>query len=365
LKYLLNSSQAISKPIESIKFTKLKMTKQNISVAVVICTNRKPRASPQIANFVIDTINSTQKDRSSKLEPTLHLIDLEEWNLPFFDESGVPSRITDPSQYDHEHTRAWSREVSRHDAFVFVTPQYNWGYPAVLKNAIDFLYNEWKDKPAMIVSYGGHGGGKCAAQLRQVLCGVRMLPAKNAVELTFPSKGFTYQAAKGEDLGLDGTSSSGVWAADRKAISETFDELLDLCGTNKLGKLWKGTQNKVGYAKEEYREKKSKATEFKNNKTGEDEKEEQSNSRTTSQSERTPQPIEAEVGIMEAKPIESHVGPEDQRNRSDIEGQPLSKAAIRDLKKDLKKQFGKAAVHDLKKQWKTSAIESSRSLLSR
>ncbi len=52
-------------------------------------------------------------------------------------------------------------------AIVFVSPQYNWGYPAPLKNAIDHLYKEWAGKPAMIVTYGGHGGSKCAAQLRQ------------------------------------------------------------------------------------------------------------------------------------------------------------------------------------------------------
>jgi NAD(P)H-dependent FMN reductase len=59
---------------------------------------------------------------------------------------------------------------------VFVTPQYNWGYPAPLKNAIDHLYKEWHGKPAMIVSYGHHGGGKCASQLNQVLKGVHMKP---------------------------------------------------------------------------------------------------------------------------------------------------------------------------------------------
>ena len=46
--------------------------------------------------------------------------------------------------------------------------QYNWGYPAALKNALDFLYKEWHNKPAGIISYGGHGGGKAAAQLQQV-----------------------------------------------------------------------------------------------------------------------------------------------------------------------------------------------------
>ena len=46
--------------------------------------------------------------------------------------------------------------------------QYNWGYPAALKNALDYLYRSWNGKPAMIVSYGSHGGGKGAAQLKQV-----------------------------------------------------------------------------------------------------------------------------------------------------------------------------------------------------
>ncbi|WP_317624034.1 NADPH-dependent FMN reductase [Brevibacterium casei] len=59
--------------------------------------------------------------------------------------------------------------VSEADGIVFVTPQYNGGYPASLKNAIDYLFAEWRDKPALIVSYGGHGGGMSGAQLRSVL----------------------------------------------------------------------------------------------------------------------------------------------------------------------------------------------------
>ena len=59
-------------------------------------------------------------------------------------------------------------------AVVFVTPQYNWGYPAPLKTAIDHLYREWAAKPALIVSYGSHGGDKCARQLREVLSGLNM-----------------------------------------------------------------------------------------------------------------------------------------------------------------------------------------------
>ena len=211
-----------------------KMSPRTARISIIICTSRKPRVNPQIAKFVLETIKHTSLNRSSNIaeQPSLHLIDLQAWDLPFFDESDIPSQITDPTKYDHAHTRAWSAEVQSHDAFIFVTPQYNWGYPAVLKNAIDYLYHEWKGKPAMIVSYGGHGGGKCNAQLRQVLCGVGMLPTKRSVELSFPGREFLVKAAREKHLDLDGSSGSGVWGGvERKNISEAFTELMDLVGT--------------------------------------------------------------------------------------------------------------------------------------
>jgi len=98
------------------------------------------------------------------------LVDLADWPLPMDDEPGIPAL----GAYSQPHTRAWSAKIAGADAFVFVTPQYNWGYPAPLKNAIDHLHAEWRGKPLVIVSYGGHGGGKCAAQLRQVAEGLKM-----------------------------------------------------------------------------------------------------------------------------------------------------------------------------------------------
>ena len=100
------------------------------------------------------------------------VIDLKDWSLPMDDEPGIPAL----GQYECEHTRAWSRKISEANAFVFVTPQYNWGYPAALKNALDHLYKEWAGKPAVIVTYGGHGGKKCARQLRQVMKGLMIKP---------------------------------------------------------------------------------------------------------------------------------------------------------------------------------------------
>ncbi len=88
--------------------------------------------------------------------------------------------------YTQPHTRAWSDKIKSADAVIFVTPQFNWGYPAVLKNAIDHLYHEWRDKPAAFVTYGGHGGARCAKQLRQVAAsvGMRVVVTAPAIRLS-------------------------------------------------------------------------------------------------------------------------------------------------------------------------------------
>ncbi|GLA07516.1 hypothetical protein AnigIFM60653_008749 [Aspergillus niger] len=190
------------------------------SIGLIICSQRTPRAGPQIATFIHNTIRESYPPETA----TITTIDLAKWNLPLYNESGMPSFISSADEYEHEHTKAWSREISRHEAFIFVTPQYNWGYPASVKNAIDYLFHEWKGKAALVVSYGGHGGGKAAAQLRQVLQGVRMRPLERMVELRFPEIEVVKRAAKGEDLGLNG--EGGYWAGEREGIKAAFGELI-------------------------------------------------------------------------------------------------------------------------------------------
>lgn len=133
------------------------------NVLVIIGSIRPRRICPEVAAWVAEV--------GRDLGPwTLELIDLRDWRLPMDDEPEMPHR----GEYATAHTKAWSAKVAAAEAVVFVTPQYNWGYPAALKNAIDHLYREWAAKPALIVTYGGHGGGKCAAQLREVLEGLKM-----------------------------------------------------------------------------------------------------------------------------------------------------------------------------------------------
>ncbi|SCU87343.1 LADA_0E03444g1_1 [Lachancea dasiensis] len=197
-------------------------------IGIIIGSTRKPRAAPQIAQFVLDTIENSETYQKQSAKPTLRLIDLAHWNLPLYDESKVPSQIKSTEEYDHEHTRRWSREVQKYDAFIFVTPQYNWGYPAVLKNAIDFLYNEWHGKPAMVVTYGEHGGTKCNEQLTLVLQGIRMLPTDSTVTLAFPDRKTLVDAATGADLGLSNSSVESFWEGEKSQIEKAYANLLQI-----------------------------------------------------------------------------------------------------------------------------------------
>jgi NAD(P)H-dependent FMN reductase len=141
-------------------------------IAVIIGSTRPGRICPGIATWFL---RAAQEGSSL----TYEILDLAEINLPFLDETFMAAL----NQYEHEHTRAWSKVISSFDGFVFVFPQYNWGYPAVLKNALDFLYSEWNNKPATFVTYGTRGGNKASVQVSGVLGGLHMRELENHLEV--------------------------------------------------------------------------------------------------------------------------------------------------------------------------------------
>jgi NAD(P)H-dependent FMN reductase len=144
----------------------------NNRVAVVVGSTRPTRICAGIAGWVMKTAQET-----SGLE--YRLVDLAEVGLPFLDEPLKPAL----GRYQHEHTKAWSRTVSSFGGFVLVFPQYNWGYPAPLKNALDFLYQEWAGKPVTCVTYGTRGGNRGAAQMHGVLQGLHMRELDDHLEI--------------------------------------------------------------------------------------------------------------------------------------------------------------------------------------
>jgi NAD(P)H-dependent FMN reductase len=112
----------------------------------------------------------------------VEVLDLAEPVLPFMDEPHHP-RLR---KYTQQHTRDWSARVERADAFVFVMPEYNYGFNAPLKNALDYLNQEWQHKPVGFVSYGGVSAGTRAVQMiKQVVTTLKMQPLPEAVSIPF------------------------------------------------------------------------------------------------------------------------------------------------------------------------------------
>ena len=134
-------------------------------VKVILGSVRTGRIGKPVADWVMRRAQEYDGD----LE--FELIDLKEVNLPFLDEPAPARRGHD---YVHEHTKRWSKMIKDADALVIITPEYNHGYPPVLKNAIDFLYKEWNDLPVGLVGYGGGGATHSIRQLREVMELVKM-----------------------------------------------------------------------------------------------------------------------------------------------------------------------------------------------
>jgi NAD(P)H-dependent FMN reductase len=177
-------------------------------VFVIVGSVRAQRLCPRISAWV------AHRGRARTNLP-IEVVDLADWPLPMNDEPGIPAL----GSYVSDRTLAWSAKIGSADGFVLVAPQYNWGYPAGLKNALDHLYREWNGKAAMIISYGGHGGGKCASQLRQVVEGglkMRVAPTMPGLELS-------------DDIMRNGeVDPVQQFAAHASSVDRAFDELAAL-----------------------------------------------------------------------------------------------------------------------------------------
>ena len=146
-----------------------------MKLMVIVGSVRPGRVGLPIAQWVHQRAASSDRF-------TVDFVDLAELALPFMDEPAHPARRT----YTKPHTIAWSERVDAADAFILVTPEYNHSYSPVLKNALDFLSQEWNHKPVSIVSYGGVSGGtRAAAALEQVLTTIGLVKTGANVEINF------------------------------------------------------------------------------------------------------------------------------------------------------------------------------------
>lgn len=148
-----------------------------IKLKIIIGSTRQGRFGDKAAQWVFE---QAKKNPSFDAE----LLDLRDYPLPFFNEPVSPSNM--PDSYPQPEVQKWAAKVKEGEAFVVVTPEYNHGYSAVLKNALDYVYHYWNNKPVAFVSYGSVGGARSVEQLRLVAVELQMAPIRQAVHINSP-----------------------------------------------------------------------------------------------------------------------------------------------------------------------------------
>lgn len=145
-----------------------------LRIAIIIGSTRPHRQCPTVAAWV-------HTHTQHRVDAEYEILDLADFDLPMLEEP-VPAAMSD--DYVHEATRVWSRAVAAYDGYVFVTPEYNHGTTAVLKNAMDLLFVEWNNKPAGFVSYGLQGGVRAVEHLRLVAAELSIATVRAQVALS-------------------------------------------------------------------------------------------------------------------------------------------------------------------------------------
>jgi len=142
-------------------------------IIVILGSIREGRAGEKVAKWFMDTMKDTTL-------ADLELVDLKDYPMPFFTDAQTPSQRTglhaDPA------VQKWLDKVASADGYIIITPEYNHSFPAVLKNALDYPYKEWNNKPVGFVGYGGYASGSRAVeQLRQVVAELQMYDVREQV----------------------------------------------------------------------------------------------------------------------------------------------------------------------------------------
>jgi NAD(P)H-dependent FMN reductase len=144
-------------------------------ISVIVGSTREGRFSEKPAHWILQHL----KKRAGV---EARLLDLRDFPMPFFDQA-VPPAMPGRAPYENNVVKKWTAAIAQSDGFVFVTPEYNYGPPAVLKNAIDWVYQEWNRKAAAFVSYGSASGVRSVQQLRENSIEIQLAPVRSSVHV--------------------------------------------------------------------------------------------------------------------------------------------------------------------------------------
>ncbi len=145
-----------------------------MTIAVIVGSTRQGRFSEQPARWILELVR--RRDIEGRL------LDLRDYPMPFFDEAVTPA-MPGRGPYSNEVVQRWTAEIAAADGFIFVTPEYNYGPPAVLKNALDWVYPEWNRKAVAFVSYGSAMGARGVQQLRATATELQLAPIRTSVHI--------------------------------------------------------------------------------------------------------------------------------------------------------------------------------------
>src|SRR6266480_1431139 len=156
-----------------------------ITISVIAGSTRQGRFSEKPARWIFQHLQ-----KRDGIE--VRLLDLRDFPMPFFDQPAPPA-MPGRAPYEHEAVKRWTAEIAASDGFIFVTPEYNYGPPAVLKNAIDWVYPEWNRKAAGFVSYGSALGARGVQQLRATAIELQLAPVRSSVHIPVATLWAHYQ----------------------------------------------------------------------------------------------------------------------------------------------------------------------------
>ena len=149
-----------------------------MKIAIIVGSTRPGRKGTTVGRWVNDQAQQ-RDDVPGRVE--FELLELEDYDLPLLDEPTVPAAAD--REYEVPQTRRWSEAIDSYDGFVFVTPEYNHGVPAALKNAVDVLGPEWANKAIGFVSYGADGGVRAVEHWRTVAANLMLTDVRAQVSL--------------------------------------------------------------------------------------------------------------------------------------------------------------------------------------
>ena len=148
------------------------------NIGIIIGVTRENNKGKFIADWVLNKLE--EYPTKNKYE----ILDLKDFNLSHYNEPGSP-RSTNRN-YAFKETKKWGKAVDKMDAFIFITPEYNGYFTGALKDAVDYLYYEWLDKPYTIIGYGSRGASRATKQLHNLLSSFMMMPSNNEVKVNQP-----------------------------------------------------------------------------------------------------------------------------------------------------------------------------------